>query len=99
MASLWGMENVRCSICDPIRANASRREGRVRADGVKVKRVRVKRLGVVSSQNSNCVRRKAQMEAVSMCERRADRIASSRQRWRSIVLELAITCAYRLGKN
>jgi hypothetical protein len=90
---------VRCPICSPIRDNASRRDGRVRADGVKVKRVRVKRAGVVSSQNSNCARRKAQIEAVSMCEMRADRMPSSRQRWRSIGLALAITCTCRLEKG
>lgn len=90
---------MRCSICDPIRDRASRRDGRVRADGVKVKRVRAKRAGVVSSQNSNCVRRNAQMEEVSMCESRADRMLSSRQRWRSMGLALAITCAYRLEKE
>ena len=37
----------------------------MRALGVKVKRVRVKRLGVVSSQHSDDVRRKAQMDSVS----------------------------------
>jgi hypothetical protein len=59
------MEKVRCSMWCPIRDSASSREVRVRALGVKVKRVRVKRLGVVSSRHSDDVRRKAQMDSVS----------------------------------
>jgi hypothetical protein len=65
----------------------------VRALGVKVKQVRVKRAGVVSSQHSDDVRRKAQMDSVSRWERRVDRKPSSRQRRMKTGLAEAITCA------
>jgi hypothetical protein len=79
----------------PIRDSASRREGRVRALGVKVKRVRVKSVGVVSSQNSGAASRMEQMEVVSICLRRVERMCSSRQMRRNLGLAVAITCAYR----
>jgi hypothetical protein len=67
----------------------------VRALGVNVKRVRVKRDGVVRSQHSDDTRRTEQIVAVSICERRFDRNPSSRQRRRNIGLAEAITCACR----
>ena len=90
-----GMENVRCSIWCPIRAKASRREGRVRELGVKVKRVLLKSVGDVSSQHSDDVSRKAQMVDMSRFAMRVERIPSSRQRRRNIGLAEAITCACR----
>jgi hypothetical protein len=93
--SVCGMEKMRCSMYSPILERASMREGRVRALGVKVKRVRLKRIGVVRSQYGFATRRRAHMEFVSICERRIERIASSRQIWRKVGLEVAITCAYR----
>src|SRR5690348_16583332 len=90
-----GMENVRCSMRCPIRDKASRREGRERELGVKVKRVLVKRIGVVRAQHSLVVRRKAQMDSVSICEMRFDRNPSSRQKRRNTGLAEAITCACR----
>ena len=97
--ALCGIEKVRCSIWCPIRESDSRREGRVRELGVKVKRVLLKRGGVVSSQNSDDVKRRAQMEVVSKFATRVERIPSSRQRRRNIGLAVAITCAYRSRKG
>jgi hypothetical protein len=67
----------------------------VRELGVKVKRVRLKRVGVVSSQYSDVMSRIEQTEVVSICEMRVERIISSLQRWRNIGLAVAITCACR----
>lgn len=67
--------------------------------GVKVKRVRAKRAGAVSSQHSDAVRRKEHMEAVSMLSRRVDRIPWSRQRRKNIGLAVAITYACRSRKG
>src|SRR4051812_35849903 len=89
--SVWGMENVRCLMRCPIRVNASRREGRVRALGEKVKRVLVKRAWVVNSQHSDAVSLKEQMVAMSMCERRIERMPSNRQRRSRDGLVVAIT--------
>ena len=78
-----------------MRDSASRRDWRVSALGVKVKRVRVKRAGAVSSLHSEDVRRIEQIVATSMCERRLDRTPSFRQRRRNVGLAKAITCACR----
>jgi hypothetical protein len=71
----------------------------VRELGVKVKRVLLKRVGVVISQHSDDVSRKEQMEAVSMFAMRVERIPSFRQRRRNVGLAVAITCAYRSRKE
>jgi hypothetical protein len=71
----------------------------VRALGVKVKRIRVKRIGVVNSQHSDDVSLKEHIVAVSICERRIERMAPSRQRRSRDELSVAIACAYRLSKG
>lgn len=68
----------------------------MRALGVKVKRVRMKRAGVVSSQYSDAVSRREDIVAVSIYERRLERSPSSRQRRRKVGLSVAITCTCRL---
>jgi hypothetical protein len=92
------MEKVRCWMWCPIRANDSRREGRVRALGVKVKRIRVKRVSVVSSQHSGVTSLRAHIVAASICESKIERMPVSRQR-RSKDEDSVITCAYRLRKG
>lgn len=83
----------------PIRESASSLEGRLRALGVKVKRVRVKSVGVVRMLHSIDVRRNAQTDDVSMCSRRVERTESSRQRRRKTGVVVAITCACRGSKG
>ena len=99
VAGLCGMENVRWSIWRPIRDKASSLEGRVKELGVKVRRVRVNKCGVATSQHSEFVRRRAQMEVVSRCESRFVRNLSSRQRRRKAGLAVAIACACRQEKE
>lgn len=89
------MEKVRCSMWCPIRDKASSLDGRVNVLGVKVKRVRAKRIAVVGLRHSEIVRRKAQSEDVSRCERSSERKLSSRQRRMKTGLVLAITFACR----
>lgn len=77
-----------------MRDSASSREGLVNELGVKVKRVRAKRAGVVSSQHSDVVRRNEHIEAVSRYVSIVEKTASFRQR-RDTGLAEAITCACR----
>jgi len=65
----------------------------VKAEGVKVNRIRVKRVRVVNWQHSDAVRRRAQIDSVSSSEMSFSRIASSRQRRKNAGLGEAITCA------
>ena len=71
----------------------------MRALGVKVKRILVKRVSVVNSQHSDATSLREHIVAVSICERRVERILSSRQRRSKDEDSVAITCAYRLKKG
>lgn len=68
----------------------------MRALGVNVKRIRVKRVSVVNSQHSDATSLKEHIVAVSICDRRVERMPSSRHRRSKDEDSVAITCAYRL---
>lgn len=60
-----------------MRDKASRRHGRVRDEGVRVRLVRANRWCIVISLRVDDVSRKAQIDGVSRCERREVRIVLS----------------------
>lgn len=61
---------------------------------MKVKRIRVKSVLVVSSQHSDATSLREHSVSVSICERRVERIPSSRQRRSKDGDSVAIACAY-----
>jgi hypothetical protein len=62
---------------------------------VKVKRILVKRVGVVSSQHSDAVSLREHMVGVSICESRTERMRPSRQSRSNDEVSRAITFACR----
>jgi hypothetical protein len=95
MDSVCGIEKVRCSMWCPMRHNAWSLDGLVKALAVKVKRVLVKRIGVVSLQHSDDVRRRVHNASSSSLHRIRARILSFPQMPRNVGIELSITCACR----